>query len=167
MIALAQSRIITPPGVSLPPSVGIILAQSAVAVSCPADVTVDTLATIAIPAGAMGANGRLRVTMLWTMTNSANTKGLACKLGATDFLGVTLTAQVAARIQVEIANRNAQNSQMGFAASQSGFGPTTGANLTGAIDTSAAQNLTITGQKGLAGEVLTLEAYLVELFYKV
>src|SRR5213079_2421852 len=51
-----------------------VLAQSAVAASVTGTLTETVLATIAIPAGAMGVNGAIRVTALWSYTNSADTK---------------------------------------------------------------------------------------------
>jgi hypothetical protein len=149
------------------PSKSVVLASSAVAVSCPADTNDNVLATVTIPAGAMGPNGRLRITSLWTVTNSANTKGLRVKLGGaggTDYSGVTLTASATLRTQIEICNRGAPNSQIGFTASQGGFSVSTGANITSAIDTSVAQTIVFGGQKQSAGETITLESYLVELF---
>ena len=48
------------------PNAPIILAQSAVAVSKTGDTNEATLASITIPAGAMGANGSLRLTTVWS-----------------------------------------------------------------------------------------------------
>lgn len=139
------------------------LAMSAVAASCAANTTENTLATINLQPGIIGANGRLRITVLWTLTNSANGKTCAVKLGGSDFLATNYTVSASARTQIEIINRGVQNSQTSFAPNQTGFGASTGANLVGTVDTSLAQTLTITGTKAVAGEVLTLEAYLIEL----
>ena len=145
-----------------------ILASSGAAVSCAADTAENTLASITIPAGAMGPNGSLRVSTLWTMTNSANNKTIQVKLGGTGgtaFCNLVLGAGIAsARYQHQIHNANSQSSQVGFVAANTvGFGTAAGANVTASIDTSAATTLVITGQKASAGEVLTLLAYTVEL----
>lgn len=144
----------------------IILAQSGVAVSAaPNDTSINVLASIQLAAGIMGPHGGLRVTTLWTVTASANSKNLQVMLGGlggSGLMGVGLT-QASMRHQLEIRNRGAMNSQVAFAGNQGGFTATTGANLVAAIDTSIAQTLLITGQKVLGTEVLTLEAYLVEL----
>lgn len=146
-----------------------VLAQSSVAVTAPADTTEDTLATITIPAGAMGPNGRLRITTVWTITNSVNNKTLRIRLsgiGGTQFMNSIQTLVTTVRDQHEIQNRNSASSQLGWnAASSGGFGTSSNAVVTGAIDTSVQTTLVITGQKATSGEVLTLESYIVELFY--
>lgn len=139
-----------------------ILGASSVAVSGAADTNENTLATIVIPAGAMGLNGILRVYGLYTITNSANNKILRFRLGATAFYGITYTTQATVIQTRLIGNRGVANSQVAYG-STSEFPQTTGAVATAAIDTSAATTVTITGQKASAGEVITLESYLVEL----
>lgn len=142
-----------------------ILAASAVAVSGPADTNENILATINIPAGAMGLNGILRITTVWSITNSANNKTLRIRLGGiggtAHFALVTTTSAMHFDTRM-IANRNAANSQVSFHSAS--LPPTSnGAAIAGSIDTSVAQTLVITGQKASAGETITLESYLVEL----
>lgn len=144
-----------------------VLAQSAVAVSNTATTSEEALATVAIPARAIGPNGRLRITTTWTVTNSANTKTMRVRLGGlsgTAFMVSAQTAIVAEKTMTEIANRNSASSQVGFISTNtSGFGTGTGSNVTGTINTAVAQDLVITGQKASSGETLTLESYLVEV----
>lgn len=147
---------------------GLILGASAVAVSGAADVAENILATIIVPAGVMGLNGILRVETMWTFTNSANNKLLRWRLGGiggTAFMDLTATANATYSDVRIVRNRNAANSQVAWGASSGvgGHAFSTGAVTTGAIDTSIAQTIVITGQKALAGETLTLESYLVEL----
>lgn len=145
-----------------------ILAQSSVGVSCGADTSEDTLATVTVPAGAMGANGRLRVTTFWTVTNSGNNKTLRVRFGGvsgTIYMGTTVTTIATSQAQHHICNRNAANSQFGSASSGVGPGSSSGAIVTSAVDTSAETTIVIAGQKASSGEVLTLEGYLVELYY--
>jgi hypothetical protein len=147
-----------------------VLAQSAVAASLTGVTTDSALASIAIPAGAMGPNGRLRVTTLWSITNSANAKTLRVRLGGlagTAFQSIALTTSASFRAQCEIANRNNQASQVGANASigSGGWSATGAAIATAAIDTSAAATLVISGQLANGGETITLEGYLVELAY--
>lgn len=149
---------------TLAPSV--ITYGSAVAVSAPADTTEDTLATITIPANAMGANGRLRVSTFWSHTNSANNKTLRVRYSGasgTIFSTFTNTTTAAMRAQCEIVNRNATNSQVGGFNGTGGFGSGAASLLTSSVDTTAATTVVITGQKASSGETLTLESYLVEL----
>lgn len=147
-----------------------VLGASAVAVSGGADTNENVLATITIPAGAMGLNGILRVYHSWTVTSSVNNKTLKVRLGGiggTAFAAGTFTTSAAAIGLTVISNRGAANSQVGPPAATSTFAGTvsgTGNALTTAsIDTSAATTLVLTGQKASSGETLTLEQYLVEL----
>lgn len=155
-------------GVVTRPFSPIILGVSGVASSAGANTTENTLATVTIPGGLMGPNGILRVTTLWTMTNSANNKTIQVKLGGTGgtaYCNLVLGTGIAsARYQHQIQNANSQASQVGFvAANVTGFGTAAGANVTSSIDTSATTTLVITGTKASSGEVLTLQSYLVEL----
>jgi hypothetical protein len=143
-----------------------ILGASAVAVSGPADTSENILATINIPAGAMGLNGILRVTTQWTVNNNANVKAARARLGGiggTDFLGANIASTLSMRAETQIANRGVANSQVGFGVGTTFFGTLNGAAVTGAIDTSAATTLVITAAKATAGDTMTLEQYLVEL----
>ena len=147
-----------------------ILGASAVAVSGPADTNENILATVTIPAGAMGLNGILRVYHAWTVTSSGNNKILRVRfggIGGTGFATNTLTTSVSAVGITHIANRGVANSQVGPSNASSIFqGVTSGtgnALTTSSIDTSAATTLVLTGQKASAGETLTLESYLCEL----
>lgn len=146
-----------------------VLAASAVAASNTGNTAETVLATVSIPAGALGPNGVLRVTSTWSHTNSANAKTPRIRLGGssgTVICAPVLTTTGSLAIQRTVHNRNAQNSQvMMGAASSNTFATSTGAPLTASIDTSAAQDLVFTGQLANAGETITLEAYLVELLH--
>lgn len=144
-----------------------ILAQSAAGVSGAADANENTLATVTVPGGALGLNGRLRVTALFTVTNSVNNKVLRVRfsgISGTIYHTVTLTTNASYKVEADIANRGATNSQVGGMASiGGGWGTSGSAVITSAVDTTADTTLLITGQKVTAGETLTLESYLVEL----
>lgn len=144
-----------------------ILGASAVAVSGAADTNENILATITIPAGAMGLNGILRVEALWTVTNSANNKTLRIRYSGasgTQYIGNVVTTVATARALVSIANRGVTNSQVAMANSfNTMWGSTTNAVTTSAVDTTVATTIVITGQKASAAETITLEQYVVEL----
>jgi len=143
-----------------------VLAASAVAAAHTGDTLETPLATIAIPAGAMGPNGQLRVTTQWSYTNSANGKTLRVRFGGgagTSYLAQAVAATASAQFQNRIGNRGAANSQVGN--SNTAFGTTTAGVVTSAVDTSAGVNLVITGQVANTAETVTLESYLVELFH--
>lgn len=124
-----------------------------------------TLATVNVPAGAMGTNGRLRITTQWSYTLSANSKTIRQKLGGTAFLNGAVTVSTASLRDVrEIVNANSAAAQKSAASSVGASSQaSSGAPASGAVDTSVAVDLTITGQLGSAAETITLETYLVEL----
>jgi hypothetical protein len=143
-----------------------VLAQSGAAVSGAADTNENTLATITIPAGAMGANGQVIVEAAWEMTSSANNKTFRIKFGGTSYFNLALTTRTLLKTQVTIANANSASSQVGHnngEVVQLGTS-TAGAKTTSAVDTTAAVTLLITGQKASGAETLTLLWYRVLLY---
>lgn len=145
----------------------IILGSSASAVSGAADTNENTLATITVPAGAMGLNGILRITTFWTLTNNANSKTLKVYFGGgggTTYLSVDRASAASFATICTIMNRASASSQVGNSdAAANVFTATTDALTTSSINTAAATTIVITGQKATAGDAITLEAYLVEL----
>lgn len=145
-------------------TVGYVLGQSAVGATAAGDTSDNTIATITVPANALGPNGRVRVTALWTTTNNGNNKTLRIKFGGTTFAALVVASTASVRFQTEVANRNATNSQVGGIAS-GGMATSSSAVFTSAHDTTVAQDVTITAQKVVGGDTVTLEAYLVEVLY--
>lgn len=143
----------------------LILSQLATGWSHTGNTNETTLVTVPIPAGIMGLNGVIQLTTVWSATNNANAKTIRARLGGiggTAFLGASIASVASARDIRTIWNKGAANSQVSYAAtsiSQS----TTGATTTGAIDTSAAQDLVITVQLGTGSDTVTLESYIVEI----
>lgn len=147
----------------VPRGIGI-LAASAVQVPHTGDTAEFTFATITVPANAMGANGRLRVSAFFSYTNSANNKTFRVRFGGTALKTDVLTTTVHSKSHLEIVNRNATNSQLASAGRiAAGWGASASAQLSSAIDTTAARDVTITGQLASAGESVNLEDYMVEL----
>lgn len=139
-----------------------ILAASATSLSGAADTNENTLATILVPAGSMGASGMIRVTTLWSANNSVNNKIFRIKFGGTQFSGrVVSSTTLTFYDQVLISNRTAStqvsNQTNGV------FGISTAAVATGTVDTTVNQNVTLTVQKASGADTATLESYLVEL----
>jgi hypothetical protein len=144
-----------------------VLGASAVAVSHTGSTAKTTLAIITVPGGAMGANGMLRITSLWSHTNSANNKTPRVEFGGTQYYGGNVTTAATSRMFRTIANRNAENSQVGGAESAVfNWGSTSSALTTGAVDTSVDQYLVFSGQLANSGDSIALESYLVEVFYQ-
>jgi hypothetical protein len=139
-----------------------VLASSGQAISLTGTTVETTLASVVVPGGSLGANGRLRITTLWSYPNSANSKTLKTKFGATTFFSVAQSTTATDRHQTEIANRGVTNSQVG-AGLTAAFGTSGSAAVTASLDTTQDQTLAITGQLANAGETLTLETYMVEI----
>ncbi|QDV34908.1 hypothetical protein [Tautonia plasticadhaerens] len=145
------------------------LASSAVASATLSGTTTETtFVTVNVPGGLMTANGSLQITCTNSGNNSANSKTLRIRLGGasgTVFLQAGSTTLISQQATAIITNRNAQNSQFGMSAGSAGYGQSSGAGVTGAIDTSADTTLVITGQlqSAGAGEEMTLLRHMVEL----
>lgn len=145
-----------------------ILGKSAVASSVTGTTTETTLATINVPAGAMGPNGQLRVTALWSMTNNANSKTARARLGAggPQLFTSIVPSLASQRIIRELGNRNSQTSQVSYGAGiTASTGTSTTAVSTFTVDTSAAFDLVLTGTLTNTGDTMTLEQYIVEVVY--
>lgn len=145
-----------------------VMGQSGAASSVTSTTNETALATVTIPANTMGANGALRINMLFSFTNNANAKTLRIRLGGisgTIFMAVTsITNQASLPLHRIIMNRNATNSQITQQSSSGqSYNVTTSAVTTGAVDTTASQDLVITGQLTNTGDTITLEYYSVEL----
>jgi hypothetical protein len=150
------------------PKVATLLAASAVAVSVTGTTAETALATVTIPAGAMGINGGLQIWTTWSYTNSANTKTPRIRLGGAAgavHLAPALTTSATFSDVRRIRNRASASAQVCSTASVAAapIGTTTVAPTTSAVDTSAAQDLVITGQLALGTETITLENYEVWL----
>lgn len=135
------------------------LAQSAVAQSITGTTAETTLATITIPAGAIGANGNVYIEALFNRTGTGS-KTLRFRFGGTVVMQISITSQ-GTLCRKRVSNRNTENSQVCSAAADAGFGATTPLAL--AIDTSAAVDITITVQLANAADSCTLESYAVQL----
>jgi hypothetical protein len=131
------------------------------------------LKTISFPAGCLGPNGQLRISILASAgANNANAKTVRWRLGAagaglggSNFQNYALTSTLTNNVQRLVTNRNAQNSQVTFGASNASFAQAGGALQTIAIDTSAAFELVITGQLASAGDTMNLDAWTIEYCY--
>jgi hypothetical protein len=149
-----------------------VLAQSGVQVTNTGSTTENTLATITIPAGAIGANGSVRLTWaIGRVSGTANTvQGRVRFSGAASTIFGTIpltTAQFSAKGQVDIVNRNSASSQIGGpSGATGGFSTSTSAVVTAAVDTTAETTIIITCQNTDAADVGALEFYRCELMYK-
>jgi hypothetical protein len=131
------------------------------------DTTETALKTVTIPAGAMGASGQLRISLLFSFTNSTNAKTMRCRFGGasgTQYFAVanSTTGNVMYQWIGRISNKTA-SSQIGAGNNFGGIGASSSAVVTSAVDTSSAVDLVISGQVANSSETVTLESYTVEL----
>lgn len=150
------------------PKAPILLGSSAVTgMAVTGTLSETTLATVTIPAGAMGLNGGIQVRCTFSYTNSANTKTIRIRLGGllgTAYYAVNTTTTVTAEAERVIKNRGAANSQVGsMPAAAAPYSTNASAPTTSSIDTTAAVDLVFTGALSNTGETITLESYEVWL----
>ena len=122
-----------------------------------------TLATITIPAGLLGANGKLKIYPLWATTNNANVKTLRAI-----FSGSTCTTMTSQSVPnnsglLIIRNINSESAQKCSSGLVAGIGSSTGSIAVLAIDTTAATTITVTGQLAVGTDTMTLEDLFVEV----
>lgn len=143
-----------------------ILGRSGAAIAHTGTTSETVLATINVPAGAMGAKGSLRVVALCSCTNNGNNKNLRFRLGGiggTAFYGNAFAGVAGFRIETDIQNQNNAAVQIGGPSITGSFG--TGSPIAGAVNTANSQDLVLTATLANSGDTLTLESYRVELFY--
>lgn len=141
--------------------VPVLLAQSWVAVSAPADTNEDTLATITIPAGTLGVNDGLWIACQFSYTNNANVKTLKAHFSGaagTLIFSVGRSTQVMSFVDIYIFNRGATNSQACIAREINTTSIANQQNTT-SQDMTASSSVVLTGTKATAGDTLTLEGY--------
>ncbi len=125
-----------------------------------APTTIATLASCTVPAGAMGLNGALRISTVWSFTNSANNKSLYENFNTTNIANwgmATNATFVDTRI---LSNRNSASSQMtGYASGGGPFGASAAAVTTLSINTTTAQTVSFLGttsvESGISQTALT------------
>lgn len=147
----------------------ILLGASGVPASVTGTASETQLASIAIPAGVMGVAGGLRIGVIFSFTNSGNNKTARVRFGGSGgaaYLSSTVTTTEIGRYQTEVWNDGAANSQKGWPSSTS-FGLLGISIGSGAVDTSAATTVYISGQLANTGETITLLRYSVELLQAV
>jgi hypothetical protein len=144
---------------------GYVLGQSAVQVSHTGDTTETTLATILVPGGSVGANGQIVIDYDFTLTGTS-AKTLRFKLGGTTLFTSSRTTPTLDKGTIVIRNRNGTASQRASLLAVTSSAAAAASVTTATVDTTADQNITITGQLALGTESFTLEAYQVLLYPK-
>ena len=129
----------------------------------PGSVMGNTSATILLtvqnPGGAMGPNGKLRISLGANYTNSSGTKTFSAKISTTTLLGLALTTTAAIYYTLLVSNAGAQNVNKVYSAQGAG-GTNQGYS---SIDTSVAQNITFNITDNTATDNFVLDDVLIEL----
>jgi hypothetical protein len=140
-----------------------VLAKTGTAVTAPTDTSTDTLATVTVPAGAIGANGMVRIKAHFNAATGTTNRTLVIAFGGTAMLTKILASEVDMMLDLVIVNQNATAVQEGIPT----FTTTNGIQLltvTGATkDTTAAQDITFKITKATGSDPCILKAYSVEL----
>ena len=156
------------------PLIATVLAASALAVSHTGDTSETPLATITVPANAMGANGFVEVDAVWSYTNSDHAKDMRTWFGSSVLTDISMTATIPDSLATELARQSVCIHNRGFTNSQcanalltvpSAWSMLPTALPTSAIDTTSSVNVMLTAQLGSAAETITLEAYVVRVFH--
>jgi hypothetical protein len=122
-----------------------------------------TLASVNVPGGLMGENGAVRITALFSYTNSANTKTLRVKWGAGNAFVSGPTTSNAFLLSVVIYNRGTTGQQVSQPAGLAGTGTSTVDPAYASLDTSKDQTISFTGTLSNTSEQIKLESYIVEV----
>lgn len=132
-------------------------------VSLTGSTSVVTLATITIPAGLLGANGKLKIYPLWATTNNANVKTLRAIFGGSTCTTMTSQSSPNNSGLVIIRNTNNEAAQKCSSGLVAGIGLSSGSIASITIDTTAATTLVISGQLAVGTDTLTLEDLFIEV----
>jgi hypothetical protein len=156
---------------------GVVLAQTGVTASHTGDLLEAILATIALPAGVMLANGIVTVTTSWQQTGAGATSPLMrLRLGpaGSGIAGSTILSSIvggaAAAVAGEqvwmLANAGAANVQAGVASTATNVLTVAAAGSVpaGAVDTTQPCEIYLTGQLATAGNTIALKAFLATLY---
>jgi hypothetical protein len=139
------------------------LAKSGSQVSHTGDTDDTTLATIPISRRVLGKNGVIRVTSIWSHTNSANAKYMRTKLQDVIVNGTTATTSSSSQIIAHLVGRDEFASRVGPATDLNGYGSSTSSTFISSANAENALTITITGKVANSTETITLEAYIVEI----
>lgn len=121
------------------------------------------LINVALPAGCLGVNGSVRVTVNETTNNSAGAKTVKTYLGASQVgQSGSYTTSTGGTQEIQIRNAGTQ----AFNSSQVVGGTATGAAVYTAVDTSVTSFIAISGTIATATDNVIIEGYTIEVFPK-
>ena len=133
------------------------------AVSLTGTTSETTLASFTVKGGLVGANGKMKIWPLLSMTNNANAKTIRLKMDGNVIYGNARTNESHIQFLTIVRNTNSQSSQKLSAGITVGLGTSTAAITTLAVDTSADFNISVTGQLANAADSITLDGFFLEI----
>lgn len=122
-----------------------------------------TLASVSIPGGLLGADGALRVLAVFSFTGTAGIKTMRMKFGGTTFVNsgpanTTLSASV-----FRVISNLSATSQVAIPVTAAEGGAQASVIVTGAVDTTADQQLVVAVQLASGADSATLTKLIVEV----
>jgi hypothetical protein len=136
----------------------IVLARQGAEIAAPADTNENTLFSYLLPGGLLGPNDAVRVYCYMSCDNNANTKTLRTRLGGVVALQSPVTTVPFAHQGFILGNRNSRSAQS--VQMTRDYSGTSGTAI--AVNTAVDQLLTVSIQKGVAGDNAALESVSVE-----
>jgi hypothetical protein len=140
-----------------------ILGKSSLAVTAPLDTNANTLATVTVPAGVMGANGLLRIKAEFNAATATTNRTCVIALGATAMVTKILSNEVDMLLEGEISNANSASAQYCIPTFTTVNGIQLLTPTTGAINTALATAVNFIVTKATGADPLILKTYSVEL----
>lgn len=161
------NKTLTTPTINTPVGVPYLLARGTTQLSVTGTTSQTTLATVTLPAGAMGPNGVVHIRSLWSAgANNANAKTARVRLDGNTMSSGALANNLTYSDDRKIINRNNASSQLFLNTASSPFGVSTTALGTQATNTAnAARDITFTGQLADGADTMSLEYYEVWVTY--
>ncbi len=124
--------------------------------------SLQVLLGLTIPAGALGPNGVLRVTVKWNYANSAGTKLIAVLFGGSNLYSPSRTTSLSEGQMFTLQNRGSQSIQLGQSGALLSQAAAT-SHPVFAINTALAQNLIFQSTQNTATDFSMIEGVLVEI----
>lgn len=144
---------------------GVLLDRSGVPVVSAANLSVQTLKTILLPAKMMGANGSLRFTAIFSAVSNGNMKIPMFNFAGAAVFYAGLTGWGTYTIEGWVQNRGAANAQVSYPVNTAQpFNVTSNPPLVLAVNTDQDVMLSFGCQMAVATDAMTLEAYMIEVF---
>lgn len=125
--------------------------------------TETTVATVALPAGALGTNGTLRIHTTWGMNNNANSKSVNVKLDGSTVMGFGFTSVASFSDLRYVRNRGDAAKQIVHPTNQGSVSSGTNAVAYLTVNTALEKNIAFTMNPATAADYVVLEGYNVEV----